>query len=113
MMDKEKEGWKSRFFVLRRTAENAWGFRTSWLFGKPPLIKKDKLAERETDVWELCRRYRFCWRDISGPEWLNALNLVGAEIPPKAMLELLALDVFASEELLHFSFPTAEEPYST
>ena len=58
-INKEKKGWKSRFFVLRRTVGGAWRFCTTWLFGKPTSLRKETLAESEVDVFELCRLYRF------------------------------------------------------
>ena len=68
---------------------------------------------RETDVWELCSRYKVRWQDLCGPERLNALRLVGSEILLEAMPELLVLEMFTGNEVVRFSFPTAESPNGT
>ena len=109
-LDKKNEGWKTLFFVLKRTAGGAWGFHTTWLFGKPAIIRKEALAGRETGVWELCRCYRFHLQDVCGPERLNTLRIVGSEIIVEAMPELLALEIFSGKKVVWFLFPTAEHP---
>ena len=109
-LEKENEGWKSRFFVLRRAAGRTWGFRTSWLAGKVKKIGKVQLTNREKELLELCKRYRFLWQQTCGLERLNALKMVGSELPAEAVPELLALDMKSGKEILRFIYPTPEHP---